>query len=354
MTTISSSAHTTIRPASTTPHVGPADRDEVGGRPGASTLPEGLGRTRLVAAVESLTSRALVFWDTLRLPFTRPLSHDSATHVQSVLSSGAHAVIRAKNTPVGPIAVLAITGHDGQVFTRRFKVGATGSAQSARLNALEFLTYRIGNTWYSLYIDDTELRNNLNAHRRSFPTFELTPTPHAGSDREANHALNGTNKPAHIATTQGLDHIIIATDASVAVNGTPGAGLGWAASDGTTGTRYMPGTGDIGWAELNAIHDALRASTNHHSVVILSDNQHAVALAAGHKEGKHPRDRDLAATIASLIAGRDVTIQWVRAHTGHPLNETADTLATTARRTHQRTTTTAALKAPTPIAAAAA
>jgi ribonuclease HI len=299
-----------------------------------------LVKDRIRAGAESFTDRVLGCWDTLTSALTRPPFHDGAAHVQATLSSGAHAVIRAKNTPVGPIAVLAITGADGQIFTRRFKAGTNASAQSARLDALTFLTYRLGNPWYSLYIDDTELRSNLNAHRPSFPTFDLVPAPHPGSDQEANHALNGSNKPAHTATTHGLDHITIATDASVAVNGTSGAGLGWAASDGTTGTRYMPGTADIGWAELNAIHQALLASTSHRSVIILSDNRHAVAIATGNKEGKHPRDRDLAAAITALTTGRDVTIEWVRSHNGHPLNETADTLATTTRHTHQHPTTT--------------
>lgn len=321
----------TIVPAAhtTTPDASPAGP---GNRPG-------LLKTRVTAVAESVTDRALNLWDTLTRPLTRPLTHDSATHIQAILASGAHAVIRAKNTPIGPIAVLAITGADGQSFTRRFKAGKA-PAQSARLDALEYLTSRIGHPWYSLYIDDTELRAGLNAHRPSFPTFELAPAPHPGTDRETSHALNGTNKPAHVATTQGLENIIIATDASVAVNGPTGAGLGWAASDGTTGTRYLPGTGDIGWAELNAIHDALRASINHHHVLILSDSRHAVALATGTKEGKHPRDRNLSATITALTTGRDVRIQWVRAHNGDPLNETADTLATTTRHTHQRPTTT--------------
>lgn len=43
--------------------------------------------------------------------------------------------------------------------------------------------------------------------------------------------------------------------------------------------------------------------------------------------GKPVLNVDLIKAIDSEMVGRDVTFEWIRGHTGHPLNEKADTLA---------------------------
>lgn len=44
-------------------------------------------------------------------------------------------------------------------------------------------------------------------------------------------------------------------------------------------------------------------------------------------DGKAVANRDLLELLDVELSGRDVTFEWVRGHTGHALNEAADTLA---------------------------
>lgn len=129
----------------------------------------------------------------------------------------------------------------------------------------------------------------------------------------------------------GSTHLVIATDASI-VPGRPGAGIAAVASNGTTWHDYLPTTCDITWAELKTIHTAITNNTYPH-IVILSDNQGAVAIATGKVIPIQTRMRRLATKIRALRAGHDINIAWVRAHHGHPLNHAADTLAHQTRHT---------------------
>lgn len=98
-------------------------------------------------------------------------------------------------------------------------------------------------------------------------------------------------------------------------------------------------------AELTAAHRALLAVPAGVPVVVLSDSQFVVNVAAKWargwsrrgwvtKEGKPIANRGLVQELWETISGRPgaTRFEWVRGHNGHPLNEAADRLATRASR----------------------
>lgn len=295
---------------------------------------------------------------------------DAASYETKILDAGCPAVIQASGTTTGATAALALAPSsqdwpEVELF-RTLGNGALPSAlaNGARIDALtRLLEDNPANApWYSLYVDDLELRREITALQDSFPTLLLTDSPHAGASSMATQAIVPTaqtpNPPAASTPMSpaarktgpcknpqiggktpktrvlgGETHLVIATDASI-VPGIPGAGIAYAASNGITYQGWMGNTCDITWAELNAIHAALTASAGHARVNILSDSKSAVEIAMGRQTPGQARLRRLAAAIAAEMAGRDVSVQWVRSHHGHPLNESADALARGARRMH--------------------
>ena len=91
-------------------------------------------------------------------------------------------------------------------------------------------------------------------------------------------------------------------------------------------------------AEMEGILNAIRAHKGTRPLHILCDSKFAISLAqdalAGVPAGEHVSNG--AARVMGLIArageGRTITIEWVKGHNGHPLNDRADRLAVHARR----------------------
>lgn len=109
------------------------------------------------------------------------------------------------------------------------------------------------------------------------------------------------------------------------------------------------GTNNLG--ELTAVLELLRATRDADLVDeplhILADSQYAINVITKWMHGwkkkgwvktdKKPiANLEVIQEIDRLIAGRQVTFEWVRGHTGHPMNERADDLARGAAETHQR------------------
>jgi ribonuclease HI len=266
------------------------------------------------------------------------------------------AVIRGGGTTHTATAALAYTGPDGKEHLELFRgystEGITGhAAATARIDALTFLLNNpTGARTTRLFIDDPELRREVTALQDSFPSLQLTATADthlsAVASRTAVRAnsvtVNTSAAAALLSLHQPADErrLVIATDASI-VPGKAGAGISAVASDGTVWQDRLPGTADITWAELKAIHAAISQHPGRHELVVLSDSKAAIAFATGTAIPTQARMRRVAAQIHTLCAERAVEISWVRSHNGHSLNEAADALARQARR------------APAPVAHAA-
>lgn len=111
--------------------------------------------------------------------------------------------------------------------------------------------------------------------------------------------------------------------------------------------------------ELSAILEFLEATKDTtHDVSILADSQYAINSITkwmpgwkrkGWKksDGKPVNNQDLMIRLDELMttakaAGRTITFEWVRGHSGHPLNEAADSRANAAAKAFQSGTTVAA------------
>lgn len=143
--------------------------------------------------------------------------------------------------------------------------------------------------------------------------------------------------------------IIAAADGSALGNPGP-AGWAWVINDEQWRAGGWPkGTNNQG--ELMAILALLQetAEVSNRPLHILCDSQYAINSVTewlpGWKRrgwrrsnGKPVLNKELIKTIDEALAGRDVTFEWVRGHTGHVLNEKADDLARSAATAFQRGT----------------
>lgn len=140
--------------------------------------------------------------------------------------------------------------------------------------------------------------------------------------------------------------LLLATDG--ACLGNPGLG-GWAViinelEDGAVVSRYaLAGRAD-GYTtnnqmELQAAIEALKTTADRHGpLTIMTDSQYVQKgltewlpkwKANGWRtsDRKPVKNRDQWETLDRLSEGREVNWQWVRAHTGHEMNEAADRLS---------------------------
>src|SRR5690606_34253731 len=122
--------------------------------------------------------------------------------------------------------------------------------------------------------------------------------------------------------------------------GNPGpAGWAWVIDD----EQWRAG----GWqratnnqGELMAVIDLLHATAHRadEPLLVLCDSQYVINAVTqwmpGWKrrgwrkaDGKPVLNRELLETLDAALVGREVRFEWVRGHTGHPLNEAADARA---------------------------
>jgi ribonuclease HI len=144
--------------------------------------------------------------------------------------------------------------------------------------------------------------------------------------------------------------VIIATDGSVGRE--PGAvwfaGWGWISDEGFADAGPLRGVREPTVAELKAVAQACAAVPAGRPLVVLTDSRVAVEMVRRLAAGVAP---ELVATLVprryltitlKLLAGVQrrldagpLTVQWVKGHAGHPLQETADRLAVLGRRRYQ-------------------
>ncbi|WP_311478093.1 ribonuclease H [uncultured Gulosibacter sp.] len=131
--------------------------------------------------------------------------------------------------------------------------------------------------------------------------------------------------------------IVAAADGSSLGNPGP-AGWAWVTAEGAWQAGGWPrGTNNQG--ELMAVLDLLRATEKFDaSLRILCDSQYVINSVTkwmpgwkrrGWKksDGKPVQNRELLEQIDAALAGREVSFEWVRGHSGHDLNERADDYA---------------------------
>ncbi|MGV9748316.1 RNase H family protein [Rhodococcus zopfii] len=124
--------------------------------------------------------------------------------------------------------------------------------------------------------------------------------------------------------------VTIATDAS-GRNRHRGLGIAYVTSTGNWRQAYLPAASDISIGELEAISLAL-STEDARRIEILTDSRNAVEWINGRKTVPNSRIGQCIDKIRRQSSGREMTVRWVKAHAGHPLNETADRLAMAARR----------------------
>lgn len=138
--------------------------------------------------------------------------------------------------------------------------------------------------------------------------------------------------PAHPRIAR---RITVATDGSCSRRA---MGMAWTTEDGRFSAQATAqGPRCALTAELHAIHLALKAFPYGQSLRLLVDSRSAIHVVEEAQSGHVARavtghTYHLATTLTALLRDHDVTVSWVKAHNGHPLNETADRLAVAARR----------------------
>lgn len=104
--------------------------------------------------------------------------------------------------------------------------------------------------------------------------------------------------------------------------------------DGEHKAWFRAGVQDINTAELLAIQEAIRRFP-HDELTIITDSQYSADWIDGRREPESWEIYDIVDRIRAASAGRSVSIQWVRGHSGHRMNEIADRLALGVRRAVQ-------------------
>ena len=77
--------------------------------------------------------------------------------------------------------------------------------------------------------------------------------------------------------------------------------------------------------ELQAVIVGLQALKHRCQVTVVIDSQYAVTILRG---GRAKANLDLVQQIRQLVCQHDITVQQVRGHSGHEMNERCDRLAT--------------------------
>ena len=160
------------------------------------------------------------------------------------------------------------------------------------------------------------------------------------------------NGPAHrAAQKEGIvnstQEIIAAADGSALGNPGP-AGWGWYIDEDRWACGgWEHGTNNMG--ELKAVLDLFEATASRPEAKlrVYCDSQYVINSLTkwmpgwkkkGWKksDGKPVLNRDLLEALDAALAGRDYEFVWVKGHTGHELNEKADSLANGAARAYQK------------------
>ena len=227
-------------------------------------------------------------------------------------------VLDAHETQLG---VLVLTEDGPVTHVHLAKDKADAYVQAISYLATEFSQYPV-----NLYCSDEKLGEAM----RSLGTWKNIEVMDAkllryhGSERDLNELFTRSDDK--------LERVVVACDGSHSASQKTG-GWGFVSELG----QYGQGSGkslNSTYAELKAIELALKSVPGHgRELVFTVDSKEAIALLEnGVKDSTPVRIRRLVARITLSPNFHRAKFQWVRGHSGDPLNEAANRLAIAARR----------------------
>lgn len=181
------------------------------------------------------------------------------------------------------------------------------------------------------------------AYRARKENLEPIPGGEILADDAMGEAVAPEKKEAPTGRTPSAQGARYAAYTDGACTGNPGpAGLGVivispTGETVTEGSEYL-GEGTNNIAELTAIGRALERSPSAEPIIVYTDSQYAIGVLS--KGWKAKANKELIEGIRALLKGRSVAFEYVRGHSGIPMNERADELARDAI-TNRATTWTA-------------
>ena len=135
-----------------------------------------------------------------------------------------------------------------------------------------------------------------------------------------------------------MSRLTAATDGSASPPGWGPGGWAWVTTKGTFGWGNHPKTTN-NRMELTAVLKLLEAHPDK-PLLIQVDSTYVLNIFTdllngwrenGIRRGRPLANSDLIGQVDALLIGKDIEWEWVKAHTGHALNESADQLAGFAR-----------------------
>lgn len=237
---------------------------------------------------------------------------------------------------------------DNQDSTHTGTLPAGTDIQQALLCAFEAAV--AANQPFDFYCGNQQFVDTITSCSAMFPHITVHPwteaSPNGTLVRAARKAASALNPASTLLPTQNQHacHRVVATDGSTGNLSFKGqravSGWAWISESGEHQTGTVDGA-NILLAELTAIQAAISATPNGTSLTVLTDSQNARNIAMnlldeGKMHSACPASlRQVAAHLRRDATGKDITITWVRGHSGHALNDGADRLALNARRCAQ-------------------
>lgn len=264
----------------------------------------------------------------------------AAIHIRQTDTPEGERTYAALAWELGGESQVMMFGREGRTSESRYAAGLDAFAAAVDVSMQN-------GTPALVHITDSGLRREVAAVAESFPSVRLIDTARGQFPPMIDRAtcvigeevanLWCEHQQRRRDEHEALPELVVATDASKSFR-RKGVGVACVSSEGRHQQKVHPRTGSVLAGELLAIALAIK-TFRHRKLHILTDSKHAIAcLKASHAElvtnggGEVLTNVD---DIHRLLHGRDVRISWVRGHAGHPLNEIADRLAVSARRTFE-------------------